>query len=93
MRRNVLSPFPNVCENTTTTEDERLRYCSHLHNLVDDMHIRLTDLISLNLPRRMFQPFSTDSADLNVKLQDQFIDLQNDDETMNKEDRYDVDWC
>ena len=31
--RNVLSQFPNLCENNTI-EDEWLRYCSHLHNLV-----------------------------------------------------------
>ena len=80
MGRNVLSQFPNLCENNTT-EDERLRYCSHLHNLVEDMHIRFADLLSLDVPRWVIQPFSTDPADLRVELQDQFIDLQNDDET------------
>ena len=79
MGRNILSQFPNLCENNTT-EDERLRYCSHLHNLVEDMHIRFADLLSLDVPRWVIQPFSTDPADLRVELQDQFIDLQNDDE-------------
>ena len=44
--RNILSQFPNLCENNVT-EDERIKYCSHLHNLVEDMHIRFADLINL----------------------------------------------
>ena len=95
MGRNVLFQFPNLCENNYTTEDERLRYCSHLHYLVEYMHIRFADLLNLNVSRWVIQPFFTDPADLKVELQDQFVDLQNDDETkMNfKEDRYDVYWC
>ena len=63
--RNVLSQFPNLCENNIT--DERLRYCSHLHNLVEDMHIRFADL-SFNVPRWVIQPFSTDPADLQLNF-------------------------
>ena len=48
--RNILSQFPNLCENNVT-EDERFKYCWHLHNLVEDMHIRFADLINLTVPR------------------------------------------
>ena len=94
MERNILSQFSNLCRNDVT-EDERLKYCSHLHNPVEDMHIRFADLVNLNVPRWLIQPFSADPADLRVELQDQFIDLQNDDEfKMNyEEDRYDIFWC
>ena len=79
MGQNILSQFPNLCENNGT-EDERLKYCSHLHNLVEDMHIRFADLINLTVPRGVIQSFSADAADLKVELQDQFINLQNNDE-------------
>ena len=91
IRRNVLSQFPNLCE-SSVTEDERLKYCLHLRNLEEDMHICFADLLSLNVPHWVIQAFSTDPADLKVELQNQFIESQNDDASkMNfKEDRYDV---
>ena len=94
MERNILSQFPNLCGNDAT-EDERLKYCSHLHNLVEEMHTRFADLVNLNVPRWVIQLFSADPADLKVEVQDQFIDLQNDVEfKMNfEEDRYDIFWC
>ena len=59
------------------------------------MHIRFADLVNLNVPRWIIQPFSADPADLKVELQDQFIYFQNGDEfKMNyEEDRYDIFWC
>ena len=59
------------------------------------MHIRFADLVNLNVPRGVIQPFSADPADLNVELQDQFNDLQNEDKfKINvEEDRYDILWC
>ena len=94
MERNILSQFPNICGNYVT-KNERLKYCFHLHNLVEDMHIRFADLVNINAPRWVIQLFSADSTGLNVELQDQFIDFQNDGESkMNfKEDRYDIFWC
>ena len=59
------------------------------------MHIRFADLVNLNVPGWVIQPFSAYPADLKAELQDQFIDLQNDDESkMNfEEHRYDIFWC
>ena len=74
MGRNILSQFPNLCGNDLT-ENERLKYYSHLHNLQGPIHIRFADLVSLNLPRWIIQTFSANSADLKAELQDQFIDL------------------
>ena len=76
--RNILSQFPNLCENNVAEDERLIKYCSHLHNLVEDMHIRFADLINLTVPRWIIQPFFADAADLIVELQDQFIDLQND---------------
>nr|XP_039259582.1 SCAN domain-containing protein 3-like [Styela clava] len=94
MGRNTLSQFPNLCENNVT-ENERLKYCAHLQNLVEDMNIRFEDLISLTVPRWIVQPFSAEPADLKVELQDQFIDLLHDEKSKMDftDDRYDVFWC
>ena len=94
MGQNILSQFPNLCRNDVT-EDERLRYCLHLHNLVEDMHIRFADLFNLNVPHWEIQQFPANPAGLKVELQDQFIDLQNDDKfKINfEEDRYDIFCC
>nr|XP_039259580.1 SCAN domain-containing protein 3-like [Styela clava] len=94
MGRNTLSQFPNLCENNVT-ENERLKYCARLQNLVEDMNIRFEDLISLTVPRWIVQPFSAEPADLKVELQDQFIDLLHDEESKMDftDDRYDVFWC
>ena len=58
------------------------------------MHIRFANLVNLNVPHWVIQPFSADPADLKVELHNQFITLQNDDEfKMNfEEDRYDISW-
>ena len=91
MRRNVLFQFPNLCKNSIT-ENKQLKCCSHLHNVVKDMHIHFADILTLSVPRWLIQSFSTDPNDLKVELKDQFIDLQNDNESkMNfTKDRYDV---
>ena len=67
MGQNILSQFPNLYGNDVT-EDEQLKYCLHLHNLVKDMHIRFADLINLNVPSWVIQPISADPADLKVEL-------------------------
>ena len=67
MERNILSQFPNIFGNYVT-KNERLKYCLHLHNLVEDMHIRFADLVNINAPRWVIQLFSADSAGLNVEL-------------------------
>ena len=50
MGRNILSQYPNPCGNDIT-ENERLKYCSHLHNLVEDMHICFAGLVNFNVPK------------------------------------------
>ena len=40
MGRNVLTPFSNLCEKNDA-EDERLKYCSTLRNLEEDMTFTL----------------------------------------------------
>ena len=65
--RNILSQFPNLCGNNVAG-NERLKYSADLYNLVEDMHIRFSDLVNLNVPRWVIQPFSADPADLKVEL-------------------------
>ena len=50
MGRNILSQFLNLCGNDAT-ENERLKHCSLLHNLVEDMHIRFADFVNLKVPK------------------------------------------
>ena len=88
--KHSVSIFNSLREDVT--ENKRLNYCSHLHNLVEDMHIRFADLVNLNVACWVIQSFFADPADLKVELQDHFIYLQNNDETkMNfQDDRYNI---
>ena len=88
--KHSVSIFNSLREDVT--ENKRLNYCSYLHNLVEDMHIRFADLVNLNVPCWVIQSFFADPADLKVELQDHFIYLQNNDETkMNfQDDRYNI---
>ena len=67
MGRNILSQFPNLCKNDVK-EDERLKCCLYLHNLVEDMHIRFADFINLKVPRSITQPFCADPADIKLNF-------------------------
>ena len=51
------------------TEDEPLKFCSVLLNLVKDMHIRFADLLKLSVPRWVVQLFSANPADLKFVVQ------------------------
>ena len=89
--RNILSQFSNLCENNVT-EYKQFKYRSHLHNLVEDMHIRFADLINLTVSRWIIPPFPADPENRKLELQEQFIYLQNDEESKMSfiEDRYDI---
>ena len=92
--RNILYQFPNLSDNVVT-EEERLKYCSHLDTLLEDMKIRFADLVDLHVPSWVLKPFCAEPTDIELELQEQFIDLQSDDESRLsfKEDRYDLFWC
>ena len=59
------------------------------------MKIRFADLVDLHVPSWVLQLFCAEPTDVELELQEQFIDLQSDDESRLsfKEDRYDLFWC
>ena len=92
--RGQLAQFPNLCENNVS-EDERLKYCSHLKQLHDDMTERFQDLVNLDVPEWVVPPFAADPMQVKVDLQEESIDLQNDerDKSIFMDNRYDLLRC
>lgn len=95
LNQNDLINFPNLNDANSVSQDEILRYCEHLNNLIEDFEIRFDDLISLNVPIWISQPFTADPMHIKTELQEDLIDLQNDEEAkaMFIGDRYDLFWC
>lgn len=91
--RGQLMQFPNLNANDVT-ENDRLKYCAHLERLQDDMRLRFHDLADLNVPDWIIRPFNVDAMMVPIHLQEEFIDLQNDEETKStfQSERYDVLW-
>lgn len=93
-RRNLssqeLSQFPSLQEKVkmSANEDEvpvlpdsDLRvYCSHLEELKIDMETRFQDLLSLEVPSWVINPFTSNPEEFDPKLQEHLIDVKHDDE-------------
>ena len=94
MGRGLLMQFPNLSENNVT-EDERLKYCTHLDRVRDDMNERFKDLTTLKVPDWVVKPFSADVTKAPFEIQEELIDIQNDEEAkaIYKDGRYDVLWA
>ena len=75
MGHNVLLHVPNLTENSSVSRDEQLEYCLHLENLIGDLNIRFSDLISLDVSLWILQPFTADPTNMKIQLQDDLIDL------------------
>ena len=95
LNQNDLINFPNLNDANSVSQDEILQYCEHLNNLIEDFEIRFDDLISLNVPIWISQPFTADPMHIKTELQEDLIDLQNNEEAkaMFIGDRYDLFWC
>jgi hypothetical protein len=93
MGRGILNQFPNLSENEVS-EEERMKYASHLDNLRTDMTERFTDVTELQVPVWLLHPFSCNMDSVPIELQEELIDLRSDDVVTSQfsENQYDVLW-
>ena len=60
--------------------DEKMRYISHMNNLIRDIDCRFYDLFSLNIPDFIIDPINYDISEIDPSIQEFIIDIQNDSE-------------
>ena len=69
--------FPRLAE-VELSDDDLLAYCEHLEVLKEDMIKRFTDLLELELPNWIIDPFSVDTDKVPIDLQEELSDMHND---------------
>lgn len=76
LERNELSQFPSLKLKTPTKED-LLAYCQHLEMLHSDMCTRFEDILSLEIPDWILDPFNScpSEGDLSPTLEEELIEL------------------
>uniref|UniRef100_A0A8C6YAI7 SCAN domain-containing protein 3 n=1 Tax=Naja naja TaxID=35670 RepID=A0A8C6YAI7_NAJNA len=78
MGRQELYQFPSLgIERQLQAEDLDV-FCCHLKQLKEDMETRFYDLINLEVPTWVLNPFTADFAQLHPKLQEPLTDLKYD---------------
>ena len=75
--RREFYQFPRLAE-LEFTDDDLLAYCEHLEFLKDDMIKRSTDLLELDPPNWIIDPFSVDIDVVSLELQEELNDMHND---------------
>ena len=60
------------------SDDDLLAYCDHLDELKMDMTKRFTDLLELEIPDWIIDPFCVHVETVSLSFQEELIDLQND---------------
>lgn len=82
--RNILTQFPHLSTCSEVTDDCRLVIIAHLEKLTDDMNERFGDMITMNFPDWLTQPFLYDcyseaATNLEDAVIDEILEIQNDD--------------
>ena len=75
--RREFYQFPRLAE-VELSDDDLLAYCEHLEVLKEDMIKRFTDLLELELPNWIIDPFSLDTDKVPIELQEELSDVHND---------------
>ena len=83
LKRNVarreLYQFPSLFElETSIPDDDLLLYCAHLEQLYDDMSERFKDLLSLEIPDWIINPFLDINYEETGIMEEELISLIND---------------
>lgn len=77
--RRELAQFSSLATILNEIQDDDLEiYINHLKQLREDMRVRFIDIINLNIPDWVIDPFSVNAADINIELQECLVDLQSD---------------
>nr|XP_020653392.1 SCAN domain-containing protein 3-like [Pogona vitticeps]XP_020653393.1 SCAN domain-containing protein 3-like [Pogona vitticeps] len=78
MSRQELYHFPSLGNERQLQADDVDVFCCHLKQLKEDIETRFYDLINLNVPTWVLNPFTADFAQLHPKLQEPLTDLKYD---------------
>ncbi|XP_010775064.1 zinc finger BED domain-containing protein 5-like, partial [Notothenia coriiceps] len=79
--RRQFAHFPLLTKVSEALTDERLLiYTDHLRMVNADLKIRFRDLLDLDVPTWVVQPFQADVAECEPAIQEHLIDIQSDDE-------------
>ncbi|KAI6653910.1 hypothetical protein LOD99_3086 [Oopsacas minuta] len=74
--KTVVSSFIGKLTRNPISDDDLLAYCEHLEVLRADMIQRFTDLLELEPPHWLFDPFCVDVLTVPPYLQEELMDLQ-----------------
>ncbi|KAI6649984.1 SCAN domain protein [Oopsacas minuta] len=75
--RREFYQFPHLA-GLQISDDDLLAYCEHLEVLKVDMIKRFTDLLELEPPHWLIDPFCVDAPTVPLYLQEELMDLQSD---------------
>ena len=75
--RREFHQFPRLAE-VELSDDDLLAYWEHLEVLKEDKFKRFTDLLKLELPDWIIDPFSVDTDKVTIDLQEELSDMHND---------------
>ncbi|XP_071397542.1 zinc finger BED domain-containing protein 5-like [Centroberyx affinis] len=79
--RRQFAHFPQLTKvSEALTDDRLLIYIDHLRMVKADMEIRFRDLLNLDVPVWVVQPFQADVTECEPAVQEHLIDIQCDDE-------------
>jgi len=81
--RRALEQFPSLQEQTGVSNESMLKYCDHLVELKLEMERRFEDIIQLEIPDWVTNPFTANTEEAEISLQEELIDLQNDTQAKN----------
>ncbi|XP_066983798.1 zinc finger BED domain-containing protein 5-like [Macrobrachium rosenbergii] len=76
--RREFAQFPSLTVISTELLDDDLTvYVDHLKQLYNDVETRFSDLLQMTVPHWFVDPFIADASEVDVILQESFIELQN----------------
>lgn len=79
--RGEFAQFPHLAQRKQkVSDDDILQYCSHLEALYEDFGSRFGDILNLEVPAWIIDPFTCSDDKVNIDLQDELIELRTNDE-------------
>ena len=77
MKRQELRHFPTLGQIKSSLKDGDFKvFLDHLENLGEEMKVRFQDVLQMNVPAWVLQPFQTSPIEVDETIQDSIIELQ-----------------
>ena len=76
IRNKIFLHFPNFATFEELHDEEIEIYFDHLTGLYDDIKIRFKNLLEMEIPNWVVDPFEINVADINIVFQETLIELQ-----------------